>query len=793
MFRLVVQSVAAYGGTAALLLWLAHRFVHPVRLRVCLILAAAPLLFTGKALLTGGVYAPIDILYDANPFGAHRLELDVPPDRTPLLADVVYQQIPWRAAVRRAYSEGRFPLWNPSVLAGEPLLALQQAAPLHPGTWIGMLLPLPQAWSFDMSLRFLLALVSAFLFLRELGCGELAALLGALGWAFSNWMVFYLGVPVMPAAAPFPFLLLGLRRIARVPDRAGAAITVAALLLSVSAGHPETLFHSCAAASLYFLFALAHRGGGHRVRSILTALAAGVLALGLSAVVLLPLREALAQSGELWNRVHWYARQRRSVPPEQSLLRLAPHAMPYAVGVSGRGRLESGFLEPAAYAGALLLPLSAVGLSSRQRSRWFFLVAALAGLAIWTKTVLADALAKLPLFDIAFNERLLLVTVFSLCALAAFGADRLARGEGRLAYAVATVATMALLANLFLRFRGHMGELDMPQEYSRHLFLLQIAPLAAGLVAVLIPILRRHPAVLATGLVLVFAASRVLEEAGAYPTVPARAFYPRLPILEGIPRGAPERMVTIGREFIPNAAGVYGLEDVRGYEAISLHRLIDTYPLWTEAQPVWFNRVDDPTAPFLAFLNVRWVLTPLAFAAPAGWPVLAESDGLRLLENPRALPRAFVPRRFRSEPDPARRLALLASIDDFRDRGVVEDGEEGERWIENGEAEVRIARFAAQAIDLEVDARAAALIATSIPAWSGWKARLDGGAIPMVGYNHAFLALRVPPGRHRVELRYLPEGFVYGAGITAATAAVFLGLVLRARRARTPPPGRRAP
>ena len=433
MLLLVLRSITVYGACAALVLILAHRVLRLSR-AAALALALAPLLFTGKALLTGGVYAPIDILYNANPFGAHRLELEVLPDRTPLLSDVVYQQIPWRAAVRRAYSEGRLPLWNPSVLAGEPLLAVQQAAPLHPGTWIGMLLPLPQAWSFDMSLRFLLALVCAFLFLRELGCAEPAALLGALGWAFSNWMVFYLGVPVMPAAAPFPLLLLGLRRIARAPDRAGAVITMTALLLSVSAGHPETLFHSCAAGGLYFLFALARRGAGHRARSILTAFAVGALALGLSAVVLLPLRETLAQSGELWNRVHWYAHQTRSVPPARSLLRLAPHAMPYAVGVSGQGRMEEGFLEPGAYAGALLLPLAVTGLFSRQRSRWFFLAAALAGLAIWTKTVLADALAKLPLFDIAFNERLLLVTVFSLCALAAFrrGSPLPRRGLARL-------------------------------------------------------------------------------------------------------------------------------------------------------------------------------------------------------------------------------------------------------------------------------------------------------------------------------------------------------------------------
>ena len=89
---------------------------------------------------------------------------------------------------------------------------------------------------------------------------------------------------------------------------------------------------------------------------------------------------------------------------------------------------------------------------------------------------------------------------------------------------------------------------------------------------------------------------------------------------------------------------MYGLEDVRGYEAMTLERLTETFPLWCVPQPVWFNRIDDPTKPFLSFLNVRYVIAPVGHSPPPGWNVLAEDGSLRLLENPAALPRAFVPR-----------------------------------------------------------------------------------------------------------------------------------------------------
>ena len=67
------------------------------------------------------------------------------------------------------------PLWNRFVLAGEPLLAVQQPAALHPLTWLGFLLPFPQAWTFQMSARVLVALLSAFLFCRSLGGPRLCA------------------------------------------------------------------------------------------------------------------------------------------------------------------------------------------------------------------------------------------------------------------------------------------------------------------------------------------------------------------------------------------------------------------------------------------------------------------------------------------------------------------------------------------------------------------------------------------------------------------------------------------
>jgi hypothetical protein len=315
----------------------------------------------------------------------------------------------------------------------------------------------------------------------------------------------------------------------------------------------------------------------------------------------------------------------------------------------------------------------------------------------------------------------------------------------------------------------------------RNRFLMQIAPVLVAALAV-VALSRGPRARIGLALLAILLVQRTLEAGNLYPIHPSRAFYPPLSVLEAIPRGEPYRFVSLGYSFIPNAAALYDLQDARGYEAMTFRALWETYPMWCTHQPVWYNRVDDPTTPFLAFLNVRWVLFPAGVAAPPGWNVLAEGEGMRLLENPRALPRAFSPRFVMSEPDPTRRLAVLGSVRDFAERGVVSESRSAE-WSRNGEAGVTIDGFAAGRLALDVDARAATIVGTSITAWPGWKAELDGQPVPSVSYNHAFLAFRVPAGRHRLTLRYAPLSVRVGAAVSLASAVLAFALLFRSRAA----------
>lgn len=66
----------------------------------------------------------------------------------------------------------------------------------------------------------------------------------------------------------------------------------------------------------------------------------------------------------------------------------------------------------------------------------------------------------------------------------------------------------------------------------------------------------------------------------------------------------------------------------------------------------------------------------------------------------------------------------------------------------------------------------------------GWRATLDGAPAPVLPANVAFRAVRVPPGRHLVRLRYAPIAALVGLALSGLCAFVALGLGARALTTR---------
>jgi uncharacterized membrane protein YfhO len=52
----------------------------------------------------------------------------------------------------------------------------------------------------------------------------------------------------------------------------------------------------------------------------------------------------------------------------------------------------------------------------------------------------------------------------------------------------------------------------------------------------------------------------------------------------------------------------------------------------------------------------------------------------------------------------------------------------------------------------------------------------------VIAYNHAFVGFRVPAGRHRAVVRYLPDGFVRGLLVSLASVVLLVVALARSRQ-----------
>ena len=123
--------------------------------------------------------------------------------------DLKHHHLPWRVWAASEWAAGRVPLWAPNIGNGFPMLAEGQTGVLYPPTMLlFILLPAATALNWTLILHTWWAGLGMWFFLRALGRSPMGAVLGAVAFAFSGFMVshgLYLGM--QNAVAWLPWLL----------------------------------------------------------------------------------------------------------------------------------------------------------------------------------------------------------------------------------------------------------------------------------------------------------------------------------------------------------------------------------------------------------------------------------------------------------------------------------------------------------------------------------------------------------------------------------------------------------
>jgi hypothetical protein len=692
---------------------------------------------------------------------------------------------------------GQVPLWNPYTYAGHPFQADIQSAIFYPPSLATIALSswlvdgdLPyRALELEALLHFPLVAISMYLLARRLTGSRVGGVLAAVIFTFGGYLTSYppLQLAILEVLAWLPLILLLLdvaasRAFQGKGPGAVAWILGAGLLLGVStlAGHPQStllMFYGTVAFLLYrlFLFAppgMTGRGIVGRLGLVALFVAVGV---GLAAVQLLPSWEFMGLS------------TRASAGFEELGGGFTPYdliqlVLP-AVGVPF----------PALYVGILSLGLAAAAvirylLPSRQAEDVVGSHGSGRMVAFWlgigALSLLLSFGKHLPVYQVFYllfpgwdlfrhQERVVVGFVLAVAMLAGYGGawlasgrnldqrdERLWRGLIRF-YGYAALAALAVTVLFFVGYQA--GREALWGFTTATLFLALLLGLSA------LAVRSRRPVVLLAILVLDLFTLTVASHTGR----PIDDPFPPLPVLaeamtaQGAPRVA-------NQDTLPaNYGMVYGLEDLGGASPLQLAQYEAAVEALSETR-LW------------RLLNVQYLIdsqeSPPEPAQPRASGQGLDGQPIYLAELPEPGPRAWLADQVIVEPDPQRLWQRLAGEDFDLDRQVLLPVlPDGLTQPSAGQCDGQVdwqGREPEQLV-LQVTTERPCVLVLAEQAYPGWQATVDGQAVPVLLANGFLRAVALEAGTHRVEMRFQPPLFAWGAGVSVVVLLVaVIGLVL---------------
>ncbi|MCW5970671.1 MAG: YfhO family protein [Blastocatellales bacterium] len=334
-----------------------------------------------------------------------------------------------RVLIGRMIASGEWPLWNPYIFAGTPLLASIYPGALYPPNWIFALLPPEPAMDFLVVTTYHIAIIGTYLYARRIGATRTASLLAATAFTFGGYMISHLGhTSRIAAAAWLPWILLAIENLYLAARWRWAALGAGFIALQLFAGEPQMTFYTVLLCGAYWLFTFVLRAPQSRLRFVFASAAMAVCGLLLSMVQLLPERELLGQGERA--RITYEYFSGYSLPPQQIFTLIFPYFFggagmePYKVAYWGEWSIG----ETCGYVGllTLLLGLMAFRAPKHRRLAWFWAGAAVVSCVLaWGAYLPFDlnyALHALPVYNLfRASARHMFEFTFSVSVLAALG------------------------------------------------------------------------------------------------------------------------------------------------------------------------------------------------------------------------------------------------------------------------------------------------------------------------------------------------------------------------------------
>jgi hypothetical protein len=743
----------------------------------------------------------------------------------------------------RSVASGSWPLWDPFVSFGEPLLANANNQILYPPTWLHLLI---RPWTYYTLFFFahlMLAGLGLYRLASRLGVSRAGAFVAAALWVTSGPLL-SLGNAWnhLAAAAWIPWV--GLAVIAVTEERTARTVVIwgAMWAVQILAGSPDVFLMS----GFLALALLASRAdwrwtgaaGSSNARTLACAVSAGALALAVSAAQWIPSADVALRSDRLhldvMSRTYW------SIHPA-SLFQLVIPLWWYELPLKPEWRstlFES--REPFLFSTYMGFPAVVLAAAALSRRRGWCL--ALSGLLVASILVAFGRYA--PFYDLAlllipplrilrFPAKALVLAGFCGALLAGEGFDEWTRSGGsRWRVTPLLIAAATVLAGIVAGVSRWTPELfsfwmASPPEGSDHASLLEPVlrkttwafVLSLGLLVAALARSRGPAAALGSAALVAFVGVGDLawNHRGLNKTAPETFFSLKPEVVASIDQGDLRRLFVYDYSMLEGRAKRHLRRDV-AYVVAGFKR--DTGYDWASAFALRMYLVPPIGAAWRLYgsfekdslglqpkgiVDLNSVLRyadggPLAtrvLRLGAVSQVLAlHSEGFEELTETKTLPGPFLePIRLFVVPHPLPRCYVvdgvrsvegLAALDTIVDSDFQPESEvllppkaTSRRPREDFKGSSRILTMRPDRVVIEAEASADAHIVLVDAYDPGWHATVDGRPSEVLRANVGFRAVALPPGKHTVEFLYRPSSIVWGLGISGA--AVLAGALVLAR------------
>lgn len=378
------------------------------------------------------------------------------------------QNLGARVLIGRLIAAGEWPLWNPYIFGGMPLMASIFSGAFYPLNWVFAFLSPGVAMNVIVIATFHLALIGTYLYARSIGIVRVGAMIAGVGFTFGAYMINHIAQTSRIAAACWlPWVLLAIEKIVASRDgRQGwrwATLGAVFIALQFFAGEPQMMFFTALTAAPVALFALwrcprsAGLGAARRRAVFWLALmiVCGVL---FCLPELLPARALLLQSERSDPGPLFF--DTSSLPPSHLPALVVPYFFggafqpPYHVPFWGKEMvvLTSGYI---GMLSLLLVMIASLARRNPERARiWLWLGIAIGSLVLafggYLPFELNHLLYRVPGYN-AFRGlyRHQFELSFALAMLAGMGANRLREDSNVRRGAMAAAALVALVVLLY--------------------------------------------------------------------------------------------------------------------------------------------------------------------------------------------------------------------------------------------------------------------------------------------------------------------------------------------------------